>query len=86
MGLIYPEPGTKIYFPMDLGGNTEKTLFVATHRTPRAKIYWHLDNEYPGFTADIHEMEISANSGFHTLTLVDEIGQILNRRFEILEK
>lgn len=86
MDLIYPEPGTKIYIPLDFGGKMEKTLFVAAHRQPNATIHWHLDNEYLGSTTDIHQMEVLTTEGFHTLTLVADNGEIINRRFEVVGK
>ncbi len=86
MDLIYPEPGTKIFIPLGFGGKTEKTLFVAAHRQAGATIHWHLDNEYLGSTTDIHQMEVTAGIGIHTLTLVDENGEIINRKFEVLGK
>ena len=86
MDLIYPEPGTKIYIPLDFGGKMEKTLFVAAHRQPNSTIHWHLDNEYLGSTTDIHQMEVLTNEGFHTLILVADNGEIITRRFEVVGK
>ena len=86
MDLIYPEPGTKIFIPFDFGGKMEKTLFIAAHRLANTSIHWHLDNEYLGSTSDIHQMEVSAGIGIHTLTLVDENGEVIYRRFEVVEK
>lgn len=84
MDLIYPEPDTKIFIPRDFGGKLEKTLFIAAHRLANTTIHWHLDEEYLGSTTDIHQMEVSTDEGFHTLTLVADNGEIISRRFEVV--
>lgn len=86
MSLIYPTEEGSIYVPLDLDGTRSRTVFQAAHRLPGTTIYWHLDEDYLGTTRDIHQMELAPNAGQHTLTLVDEFGENLTRRFTILEK
>lgn len=85
MDLIYPKSGTKIFIARGFE-QTEKTLFTAAHRLPNTTIHWHLDEIYLGSTSDIHQMEIFSNEGQHTIMLVDENGEILNRSFELIGK
>jgi penicillin-binding protein 1C len=84
MKLIYPPVDSHIYIPVELNGKKGKTVFKAAHNNIDAVIYWHLDNEYLGKTHEIHQMAIVANPGKHTLTLVDEQGEMIERQFFIL--
>lgn len=86
MGIIYPKPGAKIYIPIELNGETGKTIFEATHRNSRKKIYWHLDNEYIGETKEIHQFGLQPSPGKHELMLVDENGVTIQVKFEVVGK
>jgi penicillin-binding protein 1C len=86
MEFIYPQKSTQIYVPVQLDGKTGKTVFEVAHRSSNAIIYWHLDEEYLGYTKSYHQMEFSPQPGKHTLTLVDQDGERVEQRFEILEK
>ena len=86
MELIYPKSYAKIYVPLEIDGSMGKTIFQVAHRRPQTTIYWHLDGEYLGMTTEFHQMELSPSKGVHTLTLVDQYGESLIRKFEILGK
>jgi penicillin-binding protein 1C len=86
MCLLYPGRNRLIYVPMELGGNRGRTVFQATHRDLRAAIHWHLDENYIGTTKEIHNMALMPSPGPHTLTLVDENGERLVKKFTVLEK
>ncbi len=86
MSLIYPGKDGLIYIPIELDGRRGRTVFEAAHRDVHATIYWHLDGEYLGVTRDIHQMALAPNPGEHMLTLVDEHGERLQRRFMVLAK
>ena len=86
MQLIYPKELTKIFVPIDLDGKLSRTVFKVAHRTPTETIHWHLDESYLGSTTDFHEMELNPEQGYHLLTLVDEKGNRLERRFRIIGK
>jgi penicillin-binding protein 1C len=84
MELIYPGKKAKIHVPLELDGSLGRTVFEAAHRNPKATIYRHLDATYKGETTNIHQMAFSPPPGKHTLTLVDENGEMLTYEFEIL--
>ena len=86
MTLIYPPESGKIYVPLELDGKRGRSVFEATHRETGTIIYWHLDEEYIGETKDIHQMALAPEPGAHVLTLVDENGERLVRRFAVLLK
>ncbi len=86
MKLIYPFKASSIYVPVELDGETGKTVFEVAHRTPSAKVYWHLDNQFIGETVKFHQLSLSPPKGKHTLILVDEFGERLEHKFEIVSR
>ncbi|MBI4945813.1 MAG: transglycosylase domain-containing protein [Bacteroidetes bacterium] len=86
MELLYPKQESKIFVPVELDESTGKTVFRVAHRKSETTIYWHLDDNYIGSTKGIHQMGLSPKSGQHTLTLVDEFGETITQRFEIIGK
>jgi penicillin-binding protein 1C len=86
MQLIYPKSVTKIYMPIDFDGKPTQTVFRVAHRQAEATIFWHLDNEFVGSTKTFHQLAVQPAVGKHRLTLVDENGNRLEQRFEIVAK
>ncbi len=83
--LIYPSQYTKVKIPLEQDGNKGYAIFEAAHQNKNTAIFWHLDNEYLGFTKEIHQKGIQTTTGTHTLTLVDESGNELVRKFEVID-
>ncbi|MEO1517804.1 MAG: penicillin-binding protein 1C [Bacteroidota bacterium] len=86
MQFIYPTATTKLYIPKDLNGQSSRTVFKIAHRESGRTIHWHLDNAYIGSTSDFHAMELKPSIGFHQLTAVDEVGNKISRKFEMLSR
>ncbi len=86
MAIVYPKKPSKIFIPVGLDGVREKVIFELTHRDHNAVVYWHLDDMFIGSTQDIHQMEVSPEPGKHILTVMDEKGEKIVQRFEVLEK
>jgi len=86
MDLIYPKNNTSVFLPKDFGNVQQKTVFKAVHRRKDAMIYWHIDEQFVGQTQGKHQMEIYTQPGKHILTLVDDKGEILKRKFEVVAK
>lgn len=86
MDLIYPRENSRIYIPFELDGHQGQVVFEAAHRIPDASIYWHMDQEYIGTTKYLHQIGISPGQGKHILTLVDESGNMLQKKFEVLAR
>jgi penicillin-binding protein 1C len=86
MELIYPRDINKVYIPVNLDGTISSVIFEMAHREAGSIIYWHIDNEYIGTTENFHKMPVNTGKGFHTLTAVDEKGNVLTKRFEVLNK
>ncbi|WP_420385708.1 penicillin-binding protein 1C [Roseivirga sp.] len=86
MEMIYPEPNASFYLPVEQDGKLGKIVFEATHQSRTTKVHWHLDGEYLGYTQSEHVMSLQPANGNHRLVLVDESGNELVRRFEVLRK
>jgi penicillin-binding protein 1C len=85
MDLLYPRDEVKVFIPKELGGNKGRVIFEAVHNNPNAVIYWHLDNRFIAATRNIHQVELLPEAGQHVLTLVDDTGEELVRKFEAVE-
>ncbi len=85
MDLIYPKNNARIFLPKDFNNKQQTTIFKAVHRNPEASIYWHIDNKFAGKTKGKHQLEIFALPGKHTLSLIDDKGEIIQRNFEIVK-
>ncbi|MBO6522590.1 MAG: penicillin-binding protein 1C [Balneolaceae bacterium] len=86
MKLIYPFRASSIYVPMELDGNSGKAVFEVAHRQPDTKVYWHLNDQFLGETNHFHQISISPEPGKYRLTLVDEYGERLEHKFEIVSR
>ncbi|MEM9546401.1 MAG: penicillin-binding protein 1C [Bacteroidota bacterium] len=84
MSFLYPTERAKIYLPVDIDEKRESAIFKATHQDPKSILYWHLDNEYLGYTEDIHSMDVQAEVGNHQVTIVDQMGNSISQEFEII--
>lgn len=84
MQFIYPKVGTKIYVPKELDGTPGETVFEVAHRNMDATIFWHLDDIFLGSTSRFHQMALRPEPGEHLITLIDESGEKLIKKFEII--
>lgn len=86
LALVYPAPNARIYVPKEITGQRGKVVFTAAHQKPDARIFWHLDENYIGTTIHTHQIALDPVPGVHFITIVDEAGERITRRFEVLEK
>jgi penicillin-binding protein 1C len=84
MELVYPKPGAKVFIPTELDGRKGSSIFELAHRNPGSTVYWHIDGVFIGTTQKTHQMVIQSDSGNHTLTLVDDSGEVVERSFSVL--
>jgi len=84
LALIYPESNARVLIPRELDGTRGRTVFEAVSRRRDATIYWHLDGQYLGETHTFHQQSLDIDPGEHILTLVDDTGEHLARRFQVL--
>jgi len=86
MELIYPRGNDHVFVPMELDGICGKVVFEIAHHDPEAEIFWHLDGEFIGSTILLHQKELSPDEGDHLLTLVDNQGNTLCKKFTVVGK
>lgn len=84
LALLYPDERAGVFIPKELDGSRGRTVFEAVHRRREARIHWHLDDTYLGETHTFHQQSLDMAPGEHILTLVDDQGQRLARRFRVL--
>ena len=84
MAVIYPKNGNQIFLPKDFNNIQQEIVLKAVHHNPNTIIYWHLDNKYIGQTQRKHKMALYIKPGRHLLTLIDEKGNIVKVRFEVV--
>jgi penicillin-binding protein 1C len=86
MEMIYPKPNTTIFIPREIDGKPGSSVFQLAHRNPQAEVYWHLDGEYLGSTKRTHHFPIHPAEGKHTLVIIDQQGEAIERQFEVVDK
>ncbi len=84
LALIYPDKNASVLIPDELDGSRGRTVFEAVHRRRDAVVYWHLDDRYLGETHTFHRQSLDMTPGEHILTLVDDEGERVARRFQVL--
>jgi penicillin-binding protein 1C len=84
LALLYPDVNGRVLIPDELDGSRGRTVFEAVHRRREARIYWHLDDRYLGETHTFHQQALDIDPGEHILTLVDDEGERVARRFQVL--
>jgi len=86
MEFVYPRQESKIYVPIELDGKPGRTVFEIAHRKTNTTVYWHLDENYLGSTKGIHQMGLNPEPGEHLITVVDENGETVTMKVEVLGK
>jgi penicillin-binding protein 1C len=84
LAVLYPDANARVLIPRELDGERGRTVFEAVHRRREATIYWHLDDRYLGETHTFHQQSLDIDPGEHILTLVDDRGERVARRFSVL--
>lgn len=82
--ISYPPNYSKLLLPKD--GDNLNTQFIskAIHNLPSKKIYWYLNNNYMGYTKEIHKRSIKPKNGKNTLKLIDQDGYSISHTFYAL--
>ncbi|MFW5793533.1 MAG: penicillin-binding protein 1C, partial [Bacteroidota bacterium] len=86
MDLIYPPENAKIFIPYEIDGSEGEVVFKLAHRNNNKEVYWHLNDEFITATTIFHEISLKPLAGKHTLTVVDESGETITRKFEIIAR
>ena len=84
MDFIYPKTNSKIYLTKNFNSEIQPVVLKIAHSNPSANLFWYIDNEYKGSTKNFHEMSILPTAGFHYITVVDEFGNEIKRKIQII--
>ena len=80
---IYPKTNNNIFLPKDFDGETNDLILKIAHSKPESTVFWYIDNTFIGNTKDIHELAVKPKRGKHIITIVDEFGNEVKRKFEV---
>ena len=84
MQFIYPQGNAKVNLTKQLDGTIGEITFELAHNNPNAVVFWHIDNEYIASTTDFHKLSVRLLSGIHSITVVDNEGNSLSCRIEVI--
>jgi penicillin-binding protein 1C len=85
MEIIYPNILKELSLARNIDGTTGKLVFEVAHRNPEIEIFWHIDDEYFKTTNHFHQIEVEPQLGEHILTIVDENGETITKKFSVIE-
>ncbi len=86
MDFIYPKINSKIYLAKNFNGQIQPVIVKVAHSNKEAKLYWYVNNVYKGTTQTFHEMPVDGNTGIHYITVVDEFGNEIRRKVEMIRE
>jgi penicillin-binding protein 1C len=86
MDFIYPKTNSKIYLTKNFDSKMQPVILKVAHSNKEAKLYWYVDNVYKGTTQTFHEMQVEAGTGVHYITVVDEFGNEIRRKVELVRE
>ncbi len=86
MEWIYPREASQLFVPLELNGEVGRVVFELAHRNPKASVFWHLDGEYLGDTRLYHQMGVAPAPGWHLMVAIDEAGNTLKKRFQVVDR
>ena len=84
MKLIYPKNNSKLYIPIELDGEKGETIFEVAITESQKALFWHLDDKFIGQTQGVHQITMRPSYGEHELTVVDQNGNRVGAKFEVL--
>ena len=79
--ITYPQQNARLWLPRDFGGAWQKIAMRVAHRERNRILYWYLDDRYLGSSRGRHVKAAELSRGWHTLDVVDEIGNRDRKRF-----
>jgi penicillin-binding protein 1C len=86
MDFIYPKANSKIYLTKDFNSEVQPVIFKVAYSQREKQLFWYVDHVYKGVTKVFHEKPIIMSAGFHYITVVDESGNEINRRVEVIRE
>ncbi|MDI1257386.1 MAG: penicillin-binding protein 1C [Flavobacterium sp.] len=86
MDFIYPKASSKIYLTKNFNSQVQPVILKVAHSDRESTLYWYVDNVFKGTTKTFHEMPITPSTGIHYITVVDEVGNEIRRKIDIVNQ
>ncbi|KVV13843.1 Penicillin-binding protein 4 precursor [Flavobacterium sp. TAB 87] len=86
MDFIYPKSGSKIYLTKNFSSEVQPVIFKVAYSDREKQLFWYVDQVYKGATSVFHEKPILMSAGFHYITVVDELGNEISRKVEVVSE
>lgn len=86
MELIYPREMDRIFVPRQLDNSPGEAVFELAHRQPKTEVFWYIDQKFIGKTTVFHQLSLHPDSGWHLLTVVDQNGNQLQKKFLVVDR
>lgn len=86
MDFIYPKTNSKIYLTKNFNSEVQPVIFKVAYSQREKQLFWYVDHVYKGETKVFHEKPILMSAGFHYITVVDEAGNEITRKVEIVRE
>ncbi|HOS00130.1 MAG TPA: penicillin-binding protein 1C [Prolixibacteraceae bacterium] len=86
MELIYPREMERIFIPRQLDGTPGQVIFEMAHRDPAARLFWYVDRSFAAETVTFHQLSLHPEAGWHTVTVTDHLGNLLEKRFFVVDR
>ena len=86
LDFIYPREWNRIFIPVELDGTKGKLIVELAHRLNNVDVYWYLDDDFLGVTKNMHQFELRPEPGWHTITVSDNLGNLLTKRFLVVNR
>ncbi|MGK4566240.1 penicillin-binding protein 1C [Flavobacterium sp. 3HN19-14] len=86
MDFIYPKASSKIYLTKNFNSQVQPVILKVAHSDRESTLYWYVDNVFKGTTKTFHEMPITPSTGIHYITVVDEDGNEIRRKIDIVNQ
>ncbi len=84
--VIYPQYGSEIHIPNDIGGQRENLVLEVAHRDNAPILYWHLNGKYVGNTETFHQLALDLPRGAYKLHVEDAEGNTAESRFTVVSE
>lgn len=84
MEFIYPKPDEAVLLPKDLGTKSQDIVLKLAHQQNNAIVYWYMGDAYVGKTENFHELILGIEPGEYVLTAVDNSGNRIQQKLEVL--
>jgi penicillin-binding protein 1C len=86
MDFIYPKAHSKVYLTKDFDSKIQPVIIKVAHTNRETRLFWYVDSEYKGTTRTFHDLPIEAKTGTHRITVIDESGNEISRKMEIVRE